>query len=171
MGQVVDVFTDDNVAMVQALRWSSVASATGVGCFSVGTGNRDHIDEIRRVVRTIIYGGRCYESFPKKALMKSFSLTAFFPRSCKFVGMKKLLAWLFLCNRGLKGTIWPSVSKKFPDTHPNPRKRGARILSFTGDQQFLDSLHAFPRGFPFSCLLYTSPSPRDRQKSRMPSSA
>ena len=82
--------------------------------------------------------------------MKSFSLTAFFPRSCKFVGMKKLLAWLFLCNRGLKGTIWPSVSKKFPDTHPNPRKRGARILSFTGDQQFLDSLHAFPRGFPFS---------------------
>ena len=24
---------------------------------------------------------------------------------------------------------------------------------------------------PFGCLLYTSPSPRDRQKSRMPSSA
>ena len=26
-------------------------------------------------------------------------------------------------------------------------------------------------GKPFICLLYTSPSPRDRQKSRMPSSA
>ena len=26
-------------------------------------------------------------------------------------------------------------------------------------------------GQPISCLLYTSPSPRDRQKSRMPSSA
>ena len=26
-------------------------------------------------------------------------------------------------------------------------------------------------GFSFTCLLYTSPSPRDRQKSRMPSSA
>ena len=25
--------------------------------------------------------------------------------------------------------------------------------------------------FPLTCLLYTSPSPRDRQKSRMPSSA
>ena len=25
--------------------------------------------------------------------------------------------------------------------------------------------------FPYACLLYTSPSPRDRQKSRMPSSA
>ena len=27
------------------------------------------------------------------------------------------------------------------------------------------------QGQPISCLLYTSPSPRDRQKSRMPSSA
>ena len=26
-------------------------------------------------------------------------------------------------------------------------------------------------GYPYGCLLYTSPSPRDRQKSRMPSSA
>ena len=30
-------------------------------------------------------------------------------------------------------------------------------------RQFLERIH--------SCLLYTSPSPRDRQKSRMPSSA
>ena len=28
-----------------------------------------------------------------------------------------------------------------------------------------------PQGFTLVCLLYTSPSPRDRQKSRMPSSA
>ena len=26
-------------------------------------------------------------------------------------------------------------------------------MSFTGDQAFLDSLHAFPRGFPFSVKL------------------
>ena len=30
---------------------------------------------------------------------------------------------------------------------------------------------AYVRGIYHSCLLYTSPSPRDRQKSRMPSSA
>ena len=29
----------------------------------------------------------------------------------------------------------------------------------------------FRTGWEYSCLLYTSPSPRDRQKSRMPSSA
>ena len=28
-----------------------------------------------------------------------------------------------------------------------------------------------PRALSYDCLLYTSPSPRDRQKSRMPSSA
>ena len=30
---------------------------------------------------------------------------------------------------------------------------------------------AYALGLPFSCLLYTSPSPRDRTRSRMPSSA
>ena len=67
--------------------------------------------------------------------------------------MGRLSEWIFSCNRGLKGTIWTSAVKKFPDDHLSPRKRGARILSFTGDQKFLDSLHAFPRGFPFSVKL------------------
>ena len=30
------------------------------------------------------------------------------------------------------------------------RRRGARILSFTGDQTFLDSLQRFPRDYPFN---------------------
>ena len=33
------------------------------------------------------------------------------------------------------------------------------------------TFESLPRVLPNSCLLYTSPSPRDRQKSRMPSSA
>ena len=46
--------------------------------------------------------------------------------------------------------------------------------------QDLQRLRVIPASFPavaavascfYSCLLYTSPSPRDRQKSRMPSSA
>ena len=68
--------------------------------------------------------------------------------------MEKLIEWIFLLNRGLKGTIWPSQVKKFPDAHPNPRKRGAQILTFTGDQKFMDSHHAFPKGFPLSIKLF-----------------
>ena len=32
-------------------------------------------------------------------------------------------------------------------------------------------IHRYVLDLPYACLLYTSPSPRDRQKSRMPSSA
>ena len=38
-----------------------------------------------------------------------------------------------------------------------------------GQAAFYKSIGGF--GFGYGCLLYTSPSPRDRQKSRMPSSA
>ena len=44
----------------------------------------------------------------------------------------------------------------------SPRKHNTTIAINTG---------AIPEGTINSCLLYTSPSPRDRQKSRMPSSA
>ena len=33
------------------------------------------------------------------------------------------------------------------------------------------NVHGKPIPYPVSCLLYTSPSPRDRTRSRMPSSA
>ena len=33
------------------------------------------------------------------------------------------------------------------------RRRGARIVSFTGDQDFLDSLQRFPKEFPFNIKL------------------
>ena len=44
-------------------------------------------------------------------------------------------------------------ARKYPDDHHIPRRRGARVLSFSGDQAFLDSLHGFPKDFPFSIKL------------------
>ena len=47
---------------------------------------------------------------------------------------------------------------------------GARALYiFQNGRDTLYRIHGTPE--PWTCLLYTSPSPRDRQKSRMPSSA
>ena len=120
MGQVLDVYTDDNPYLVDALNWSSVGTTTGVGCFSVKTGNPEHIQDLRGAMRAIMHDGKCFESFPKKPMMKSFNLTAFFLRSTKYVGMGRLIEWLFFCNCGLQGTIWPTLSKKFPDSHQTP---------------------------------------------------
>ena len=124
-----------------------------MGCFAVKTGKHGHLQDIREALRTIILSDKCFESFPKRSLMKSYSLTAYFPRSTKCVGTEKLLKWVLSCNRGLQGKIWPIEARKFPDDHAIVRRRGARIVSFTGDQTFLDSLQRFPRGFPFSIKL------------------
>ena len=105
MGNTMDVYMDERPELVHALSWSSVGAATGVGCFSVKTGKMDNLNDIRGTLRTIIVGGRCFESYPKRALMKSYSLTAFFPRATKCVGTKKLVTWLLSCNRGLQGKI------------------------------------------------------------------
>ena len=42
---------------------------------------------------------------------------------------------------------------------------------FIGDWKEGEKIAQSGRGLTWTCLLYTSPSPRDRQKSRMPSSA
>ena len=46
-------------------------------------------------------------------------------------------------------------------------------MTFPGNRQFtqLEELVAFGASRYRSCLLYTSPSPRDKRQSRMPSSA
>ena len=85
MGQVFDIFTDVDNDLVHAFKWSSVGS-TGVGCFSVSMGRLNHINDIRGVLRTLVHEGKCYKSFPKRAMMKSYSLSAFFPPSHKVRG-------------------------------------------------------------------------------------
>ena len=83
MGLLFDFYTDEAPELVHAFGWSSVGAATGVGCFAVKTRKRSHIDDIRGALRSIIHDGRCFESFPKRATMESFRLTAFFPRAIR----------------------------------------------------------------------------------------
>ena len=45
------------------------------------------------------------------------------------------------------------------------------VRSFLNDNLEPQVVEKVKNGIPITCLLYTSPSPRDRQKSRMPSSA
>ena len=47
-------------------------------------------------------------------------------------------------------------------------ENGAQIIDVNMDDGLIDGVAAMTR---FLCLLYTSPSPRDKRQSRMPSSA
>ena len=59
------------------------------------------------------------------------------------------MLWLGLCNN-LEGTYDVLTCRTYPSDHPNEKRRGARIVSFEGDQSFYDSLHKFPQDFPFT---------------------
>ena len=48
--------------------------------------------------------------------------------------------------------------------------RGSEEQQF-GEEYFDEEIYDYEKNRVDTCLLYTSPSPRDRQKSRMPSSA
>ena len=54
-------------------------------------------------------------------------------------------------------------------TWKNRSSRGRQFISANNELQ--NTLQEGEKGFSYSCLLYTSPSPRDQRGSRMPSSA
>ena len=53
----------------------------------------------------------------------------------------------------------------------NPFSSDRTIFSTFNHLEGKRAQYEFARAFPLGCLLYTSPSPRDRTRSRMPSSA
>ena len=68
----------------------------------------------------------------------------------KFLGMSMM--WILLLFAALP-TLW------------------VLILSLREESVIFEPFWQSPLALNLDCLLYTSPSPRDRQKSRMPSSA
>jgi hypothetical protein len=79
IGKVTDRYTDRDSSFIHGLSWSSVGSQTGTGIFTIKTGVMEHIHGFRAMLRGFINNGRCFESFPKQALMNKFSLTLFIP--------------------------------------------------------------------------------------------
>ena len=84
----------------------------------------------------------------------------------------------------IDGTLLTSDSQVTPEVFQaiqDAKAQGVHVVLATGRPRsgvlrLLEELHLDQAGdlvitFNGGCLLYTSPSPRDRQKSRMPSSA
>ena len=66
----------------------------------------------------------------------------------------------------------PHERIRFTDRFDDPNLPGEMQTTVTMKKVSVGTeLSILQEGLPAACLLYTSPSPRDRQKSRMPSSA
>ena len=81
--------------------------------------------------------------------------------------IKDSLDYLNACDRGIVVVVAPRILLA--------EQLSAEFLEFHTDVAVMHvhsgETHHFSSTKPSICLLYTSPSPRDRQKSRMPSSA
>ena len=53
----------------------------------------------------------------------------------------------------MKGEIEVVEVKEFPLTHAVEKKRGVRIITLLGDQDFLDSLYEYPPSYPFTASI------------------
>ena len=74
----------------------------------------------------------------------------------------KTAALMELCPNDVQDMVYQTID----DVHEDYEKLKQKILSWVSNKTNRDGV------VPMEiCLLYTSPSPRDRQKSRMPSSA
>ena len=78
-----------------------------------------------------------------------YALTVYFGRIFHQFETRKLMYWLGTLNN-LEGKLEIIETCYFSKTNDNPRRRGARIVAFEGNQKFLDSLHRYPRDYPFS---------------------
>ena len=145
MGLVIDKYTETDLSLIHTICWSSVNKSMETGVFSIKTGALKHIEDFRELIRRMFVAGKCYESFPRLALLKKFQL--YFPKSCAKVKTRKLCDLLMDCNEGLRGEVAPLDVKYFPEKH---QRHGARIVILSGTQDFLDFLQRFPKDFPFA---------------------
>ena len=169
VGHAVKAFTETDPERIFSLAWSSTGWDTGVGLVALTTANLKMVEEFREIVAGLELEDQRFLTLPKQMLLKKYASTVYFGRPFAMFDTARLMYWLGRCNP-LQGEMELVETRYFPKDHENPHRRGARIVAFEGNQAFLDSLHTFPKDYPFNvrfggniyiCLLYTSPSPRD----------
>ena len=131
------------------MAWSSTGWNTGVGMVALTTDDLHLVNEFRQSVAQVALDGRCFLTLPRQMLLKKYALTVYFGRIFHRFETPKLMYWLGKLNR-LEGELEIVETRNFAKNHNNPRRRGARIVAFEGDQKFLDSLHKYPKDYPFS---------------------
>ena len=150
MGMAIEAFTENDWDRQEILDYSAMGWNTGVGMVAFRTDDMNLVDQFRQILRTLDIPGLRYESYPRRMLLRTYGLTVYFNSAFEQINMKKLMYWLLKFNPTLQGEIELVEVWKYPASHKNTKRAGAKIVAFEGSQAFLDSLQAHPKDFPFS---------------------
>ena len=86
-------------------------------------------------------------------------------------GLLVALEILFSLRKGKKASEFLNMFGQTPQVLENVVVKDKNIVNSLNCKKAINKANNLIKGQGRICLLYTSPSPRDRQKSRMPSSA
>ena len=152
----------------KAVDWCNAWSEMGL--FGLYTSDSLAFRIFREAVAAITWKGMEFNSYPKDGLSNQPDISILLQGPLLTYDVKALTKDLCDRNYGLYGCLKVIGVTGFGDKEVSRKeksKKGWRLVQVKGDNTFLTSL----KSFPYSCLLYTSPSPRDLSTSRMPSSA
>ena len=145
-------FTAEDTDLLEVLDFSRVGWTTGVGLLGFRTDKLSDVERFAGVIKHMVLPEMLLRFClaPRKLLMETYALTIYFNSAFQKQTPERLIYWLLKFNRTLKGWIEIVEVRKYPPSHENTRRAGAKIIAFEGDKAFLDSLYKHPQDNPFS---------------------
>ena len=152
MDDAIATFTAEDPLMLDVLEYSKVGWNTGVGLVGFRTDRMADIERIAGIIKHLILPELPlrYCIAPRKLLMETYALTIYFNSAFQKQDPQRLMFWLLHYNRTLKGRIDIIEVRKYPASHENTKRAGAKIIAFEGDKEFMDSLFRHSRDHAFS---------------------
>ena len=118
--------------------------------FAVRSDRPQLLAQFRYIIRQMKHQNKRFETYAKKMLLSRYALTCFFNRSFRFYQPEKLCYWLLCFNPTLQGNLDIVEVRRYTADHPDPKRRGAQIIAFEGDEKFLASLKKHHKDFAFT---------------------
>ena len=152
MDEAILRFCEDDPNLLEVLDYSNAGWSTGIGILGFRTDNMSLVETFGNIIRqmTIEELPLRYDMAPRKVLMDKYAFTIFFNKAFKKQQPERLMYWLMKFNPTLSGNINIVEVRKYPESHSNTRRAGAKIVAFEGDQDFMDALFKHPKDHQFS---------------------
>ena len=135
------------------LNWSSVGQNTGIGVFAMDTARMDLIAVFRSIIRGLHHDEYEFETYPKNSLIDSYGLTLYLHKGTRPFRPTKIVELLRRSNPKLVGEIEVIDCKEYPMSHQIEKKKGVRIVTLLGNQEFLDAIYEYPPNYPFGASI------------------